>query len=352
MNKSVLIKKVFFKFFYIFSKLKTLICFLIDGRNKKFLLLCTPTHGNLGDQAIALAETDFLKKKNIPYFEVTAEDLDGLEYVYSRFSSKRQEILVHGGGFLGCLWPKEEYRFRSIIKNFPKKKIIVFPQTVTFDLTTETGSDFFYSSYEIYTKNKNIVFFLRDKNSFDFMKKNMQELNIYLVPDIVFTLNFEVNKALVRKDVIFLERKDIEKKIKQEESDFMIQSVKTVYSDSKIFYSDTCVNSIVFPFQRKKIVYKKLNEISKFELVLTDRLHGMIFAYITKTPCLVVNNKNGKIKATYEWIKSCENVKFCDKLDEINQNLAYLKTNENNFVHLIDFMNYFEPLVKVLMSRN
>ena len=153
-----LLYKLFAKWYYIFRKIKTLLCFCLYGRTRNFLLLCTPTHGNLGDQAIALAEMDFLRKENLSFFEVTAEDLDGLSAIYSQFSSKKQKILIHGGGFLGSIWPKEELRFRMIIRNFSQKRIIVLPQTITFDMNTETGRSFFYESYTVYKSNQNIVF--------------------------------------------------------------------------------------------------------------------------------------------------------------------------------------------------
>ena len=44
----------------------------------------------------------------------------------------------------------------------------------------------------------------------------------------------------------------------------------------------------------------KFKDFQKSELVITDRLHGMIFCYITKTPCIVMPNNNHKILMTYE----------------------------------------------------
>lgn len=47
-----------------------------------------------------------------------------------------------------------------------------------------------------------------------------------------------------------------------------------------------------------------LNEISQLDIVITDRLHGMIFCYITGTPCIVFDNDNHKISETYKkWLK-------------------------------------------------
>ena len=339
--------KLFAKLYCIFRKIKTLLCFCLYGRTRNFLLLCTPTHGNLGDQAIALAEMDFLRKENLSFFEVTAEDLDGLSAIYSQFSSKKQKILIHGGGFLGSIWPKEELRFRMIIRNFSQKRIIVLPQTITFDMNTETGRSFFYESYTVYKSNQNIVFFISDENSFKFATEYMPDLKIYYVPDIVLSYKWNMKKDFERKNILFLKRADIEKKLSNHEEEKIKKSIKSAYGDSDLLYSDTCLDFAIFPFLRKNTVCKKLEEISKCELVFTDRLHGMIFAFITKTPCLAVDNINGKVKATYEWIKECGSVIFVEKLSDLNAALHTIKTDGYKNV-VIDLDSKFNSLRKEL----
>lgn len=339
--------KIFAKCCCIFRKIKTLLCFCLYGRTRNFLLLCTPTHGNLGDQAIALAEMDFLKKENLSYFEVTAEDLDGLSAMYSKFSSRKQKILVHGGGFLGSIWKKEELRFRMIIRSFPHKKVIVLPQTITFDMNTESGCSFFHESYLVYKSNQNIVFFLRDENSFKFTTEYMPDLKTYYVPDIVLSYKWNMKKDLKRKNVLFLKRSDIEKKLSNYEDEEIKESIKSAYGDSDLLYSDTCLDLMIFPFLRKRVVFKKLKEISKYELVFTDRLHGMIFAFITKTPCLAMDNINGKVKATYEWIKESGFVIFVENLSDLNTALNTIKTDGYKNV-VIDLDSKFDSLRKEL----
>ena len=44
--------------------------------------------------------------------------------------------------------------------------------------------------------------------------------------------------------------------------------------------------------------------------MVTDRLHGMIFALLAKTPCLVLENKSYKIRGVYDWIKDAGHIKL------------------------------------------
>lgn len=60
--------------------------------------------------------------------------------------------------------------------------------------------------------------------------------------------------------------------------------------------------------------------------MLTDKLHGMIFLYITGTPCIVLANDNHKIEETYKhWLNNANYIRFIEKktveniLDAINE---------------------------------
>jgi pyruvyl transferase EpsI len=64
-------------------------------------------------------------------------------------------------------------------------------------------------------------------------------------------------------------------------------------------------------------------------MVVTDRLHGMIFAAITNTPCIAMGNINGKVKSVYEtWLSNNQYVKYANNVDEFEQMLKELDLNE------------------------
>ena len=48
-------------------------------RGKDCVLADTPTHGNLGDHAITIAEQQLLHELGITYGELTASEMDGRE---------------------------------------------------------------------------------------------------------------------------------------------------------------------------------------------------------------------------------------------------------------------------------
>ena len=62
--------------------------------------------------------------------------------------------------------------------------------------------------------------------------------------------------------------------------------------------------------ERKIELSKIWKQFESSEWIITDRLHGMIFAFITRTPAIVIPNNNHKIGSCYEWIKNCGYIFF------------------------------------------
>ena len=97
--------------------------------------------------------------------------------------------------------------------------------------------------------------------------------------------------------------------------------VSSLYS-VKIF--DTVINDTVSLSNRKNVIEKMLDYISRFEVVITDRLHCMIMSYITETPCIVLTNSTGKTLGVYEWIKDSNFIITLDKLENMNDAIESL----------------------------
>jgi pyruvyl transferase EpsI len=313
-----------------FNKLCRLIKYPLDMIHNRVVLVDTPVHGNLGDQAIAVAEKQILDRKcpNKKYTEVTAIDINRLEKIYAGLTPKKHIILVHGGGFLGTLWPEEEYRFRRIIKAFHNNKIIVFPQTVTFDLSTEAGRNFCEESRHIYYSHPDLTIMVREKKSYDFMKENMPKIKVALLPDIVTMLELD-SVGEPRKDILLCMRADSEKIISDKDTDRIISILKNKYSDYEIHVTDMVLDHFICPQKRVFEVENKIKQFEQHKMVVTDRLHGMIFAAITNTPCIAMGNINGKVKSVYEtWLSNNQYVKYANNVDEFEQMLKELDLNE------------------------
>lgn len=287
----------------------------------RLILLDTPTHGNLGDQAIALAEKQFLEK-NFPMYDIyefTQQEYILCERKIVKFVNTRDIIVIHGGGFIGTLWQNEENIFLRLLNRFYQNKIIVFPQTVYFE-KSKKGVAEEEKLKEAIERCRNFILLCRDFQSYEFMvqKMGMSKNQCKYVPDIVTFLKYDT--VFERKNrVLFCMRKDKEKILDEKR----LQSIREELEKKnyQILYTDTVVDKIIDKRKREENVMKKLNEFAQVKLVVTDRLHGMLFATITSTPCIAVDNVSRKISGGYEWIKELKYIK-CVKEDTLNAELA------------------------------
>lgn len=320
-----------------FSRICYLMKYIWNVQKVDAVLIDTPTHENLGDHAIVLAEQQLLENLDISYYELTANMIDRIEKLFGLFTPMNHLIVVPGGGFLGTLWPKEEYRFRRILKAFDKQKIIVFPQTITFDMDSKDGYEFFLDSYKIYHGCKDLTIFAREENSYAFMRKNMPDVCVELVPDIVTILNSE-KSYINRTGILFCLRSDKEKVLSLDDEQYLETVVRAYYPNEIISHTDTELKYCVSVAERKDEVENKLAQFSKAKLVITDRLHGMVFAAITNTPCIAMGNINGKVKRVYHWIENNSYIKYINSVKELESAI--------NCLDLEKEYNYVEPTLE------
>lgn len=319
--------------------------------NKKFkktiVLLASPLHSNCGDLAIIQAEKEFFKN-NFPNRYVSEIFFDQLlqDFTNRVKAIKKSDLLIlPGGGNMGDLWYAEEEIRIKLVKALPKNKIISFPQSVYFSNTPD-GNEKLKLSKSIYENHKNIFFFLRDKISYEYFKNNFN-CKCAIVPDIVLYLNR--NYSYARNGVILCFRKDKESTLNNE----FKRLIEGLLSEKGInfSYSDTLTSESVSKDNTSEIVENKLEEFAKAKLIITDRLHGMIFSAITGTPCIAFNNSYGKVIAQYEWIKDLEYINVCADFKEF-KNIFYKQDLEKTYVYDKDLLKEkYKDILKVIKSK-
>lgn len=273
--------------------------FAIDETKKKAYIFLAADYGNLGDVAITHAQTEFLKNNtNYQIVEIPiSQSLEGLWFV-KKHIRQGDIVTTVGGGNMGDQYDQIEFIRQLVFQFFPNNKIISFPQTFDFS-DTPKGYKALRIAQSVYKYHKNLVVVAREEISFELMKNNFPYNKVILTPDIVLSLDKTISSNQ-REGVIFCLRNDKEKSLSFEDN----RSIRTVVGEyfSRTEDYDTHIN------RDKLSVSERLNELIKIwkkfqlsELVITDRLHGMIFCYITNTPCIVFQNNNHKVKETYKW---------------------------------------------------
>jgi len=296
--------KITFSFSYWLAKFK---------KRKIVFIVATPEHGNLGDQAIVYAERCFFEKLKYEIIEIGNNNyLRSRDWIQGKISTN-DVLVIDGGGNLGTLWPAEDDKICDIIDRFPENKIIVFPQTCYYDDCNE-GKLRLERNQKIYTKSKNLTIMLRDRASYEFAIQNFKTCKFIFAPDIVLSLP-GIHLPKLREGVLLCFRKD-----KEQVFDSQIQdSIKLYLNKSGISFSDTStvIRKGVNYLNRNLELRKKWNEFAASKLVITDRLHAMIFAAITGTPCLAIDNKSKKVGGTYDWIQDLKYIKYLENDEDV-----------------------------------
>ena len=286
------------EFEYLKGKRKCIICLAAD-------------YGNLGDVAITYAQAKFLREK-FPEYEVvdfpiskTITHLKSLK----RICSKDDIITLTGGGYMGDLYFRSELFRELLIKTFRKNRIISFPQTADFS-SSISGIQLLKIAKDIYSDCPRLELWTRDKKSYSFVQREFPNNIVRLTPDIVMWLNEIDVTNNKREGFVFCLRNDKEKSEDIDKKRSYIRDILQEF-DEKIENCDTHIGDVKLSIDERFSELTKIwTTFRKAKLVVTDRLHGMIFAYITGTPAIVLPNSNFKIEACYQWIKECQYIKF------------------------------------------
>lgn len=281
-------------------------------KNTIFLVF-TPVHGNLGDHAIATSEAEILELLGKNVYEIPGQHLYDLESINQLCVMNGHPILISGGGYLGTLWYQDERMVRNLILENPDSSILLFPNTVMYE-NNQFGQDEFEKAIPIYRSHKHLKMYAREKTSLEVMRQLND--NVALSPDMVMYLqkddgNFDRNGCLICL------RNDCEKTMADLDTERIIAWVKTVFGED-IAWSDTVVDHPIPIENRQRELDAKFQEFQSASLVITDRLHGMIFSAITGTPCIVFNSKSPKVLGCYEWIKHLPYIQFCESPEELS----------------------------------
>lgn len=286
---------------------------------KNVYLIGTPEHSNIGDSAIVLAEKKFLQACGVrkeAILEITVSEWLRYQKLFLKSIRPKELICFTGGGNMGDQWISEEQFRRQCIKGRKKNPVLIFPQTL-FYTDTPKGRMEKRNSVFYYNRSSDLVITAREQKSYEDMKSLYPEAEILLTPDIVlFTDRQDYGITRHRREGILLcFRQDAERQMSDEKR----SQIERYLKEKKYRWkrSDMHAKGSVTAEQRKESVHKKMSEFAQARLVITDRLHAMIFAALTETPCIVFENYNQKIAGTYEWIRHLPYIRLVGTTEEM-----------------------------------
>lgn len=311
------------------------------GKHNIFLL-GTEDYGNLGDHQIATSEHEWIRdnyKGKYRVIEIPARKYWRIKRYLKQFISKNDIIIGHGGGNLGSQYPASENIRRDFIRSFPDNKVIIMPQTVYFT-DDEEGRRQLKITQDIYNAHKNLTVITREKKSYELAKEYFT-CNVLLTPDMVLYSDYS-DRHKKRSNVLVCTRNDIETVLSEEDRKIIIDVAMKVSQDVELV--DTQQDEYIDIEDRKKHLDRFFDKICSAKLVITDRLHGMVFCAITQTPCVVFSNYNHKVEGTYEWVKHLPYIEYVSEIKDMENAVKKVLSVENPTYDNSEIKKQFEEL--------
>lgn len=337
---------------YIQREIKKIIAEIEKNKDKdKIYFFQLPTHSNIGDHAISLAQIDFFKKKTPRYsiIEINQHVMTSFIKKYSKTIKPNDIICLHGGGNFGNEYMFEENLRRVSVKNFPNNKIIVFPQTIHYS-DDDKGYKELKETQSLFKSHRDLTLTAREEVSYELMKKYFPNNNIILTPDIVLFMNKTIN--INREYGLAVIRNDVESVLSEDFKNTILNTLK--YKYDTVVVSDMHVDgykAVKTASEREIIVTNKFREFSRAKLVVTDRLHGMVFSAITSTPCIALSNYNQKVSATYSWIKNLDYIKFVQNEEEFKEAFEQLSSSPVSVLYDTNMLEkMYTPLINAFKN--
>ena len=263
-----------------------------------------PVHMNMGD----LAQTDCTKKWIVEnYPDSLIQEINTAALLNSKFlNDLKKKILPSNIIFIQSGYCSHEFHadhkmHKVIVESFPDNRIIILPQTVNISSESEM-----MQTAEIFNRHRHLMFLARDQISYAKIKDWFVNIQVEVYPDVVTTLIGSRNKECVgrREGILLCMRDDAEKLYSHSKIKKLLQRLQGIYPRVEI--TDTDISSFGYKNISEDfecILQKTIIEYESYQLIITDRYHGTIFAAIANTPVIVLATNDHKVKSGIEWFK-------------------------------------------------
>ena len=281
-----------------------------------------PLHSNVGDLLINRGSEQFFADHHLRiwrrynYYDFTNE-IPGL--------TDKDVFLLHGGGNFGDLWFNFQSFRERLIAQFPNNRVIFLPQTVHFSTYEKARA-----SVAAINRHGNCHVFARDFRSLEFLQ-HLRLRSVSAMPDTAHALTGVLlpirtkaaggSLGLIRTD------KEASRTPQQLMSslDITCDWDDGVFGKARELIHHGVVNFVkgvgrygpnidchqLWYWHRDKLIADSVEIFSRYDSVVTNRLHGMILGLLLDRKVSAFDNSYGKLSSYYDsWLTNEQLVSF------------------------------------------
>jgi pyruvyl transferase EpsO len=282
-------------------------------RTSPCALVDFPNHSNVGDNAIWLGEIAWLADAGIR----VAYRCDAK--TYNRAALDRSlaggdgAIFIHGGGNLGDLWPKHQRLREAVIRDFPDRPVVQFPQTLHFQSRERLAA-----TRAVFDAHPDLTLLVRDDASLALARNEFRATSL-LCPDMAFYLGALPRPRRPARDIFWLRREDREASVGGEAPSGHGLAVADWLDDRRSLpdrarrllrrfpvrlltrhpLGRRAIGRLVdasYDWQAQRRVRFGCRLLATGSVVITDRLHAHILSLLLGIPHVVLDNNYGKVR--------------------------------------------------------
>jgi pyruvyl transferase EpsO len=290
-------------------------------RNQRCVYVDYPLHTNVGDLLINSGCEQFFQENHVNIWR---------RYNYYDFPSRvpgitpKDVFLLHGGGNFGDLWFNFQSFREKIMALYPQNRIIFLPQTLRFSSEQKAEASILRMN-----QHRNYHVFARDYRSLEQLQRYGAH-SVSAMPDTAHALAGVLQPhadpsagtlRLVRQDI---EASSIPPSIAQIEGD-------TYDWDSGVFrparrlmhygvvnfvkgvgrYGPPVDCHALWYRHRDNLIADGVRLFSRYETVLTNRLHAIILGLLLGRSVIAFDNSYGKLSMYYQsWLTGMQSLEF------------------------------------------
>ena len=285
-----------------------------NSSKQRIFLIGTSEHPNIGDAAIDIGELKFINEFFPDHVIVELTDRNFEKYYYKMAYHIRDTdlIFLHGGGNIGDRYMQHQNIRHRVIQDFPRNHIIILPQTIYFE-ETEVGKRELEHTKQIYSSHKDLTLFTRGMQSLAFAKEHFPTVRAECMLDSALLINVKFD---LKREGILVCLRDLEDEsgLYSDQYEEILEIVKKY--DKNYMKTNNVYNGefdrAIYSEIRENIVYDELKKFAAHKVIVTDRLHGLIFSVITKTPCVLLRSYNQKIPEFFNLLQDSNAIFYVD----------------------------------------
>jgi exopolysaccharide biosynthesis predicted pyruvyltransferase EpsI len=266
-------------------------------------ILDFPDIRNCGDSAIWLGELAYLAKRHGKRPAYVSRMHDFSARALAR-AVPDGPIFIHGGGNFGDVWGAHQDFREHVLERFPDRQVVQFPQSIHYK-----SAERIEASKRAIGRHKDFVLLVRDTNSLEFAETHF-DCAVRLCPDMAFCIG-PIQAARPEFPVLAMLRADLEKAGDSDLLDLGDTPVEDWITESKgrVRLAKALGGASALLARRPRETrlrsldaaahnrfQRGIRQISRAQVIVTDRLHVHICSLLLGKPHAVLDNSYGKIR--------------------------------------------------------